>query len=127
MLKQKSDMSTVIPIFHSIIQNQFGAQKKGFRSDNARDYFNQTMLLIFSPKGLIHAISCVYTPQQNRGAERKNRHLFNTTQALLFQGKVPKSYCGESVLTAAYLINRLPSHILENKSPLETVKFISLI
>ena len=39
-LKQKSDVSIVIPNFHSMAQNQFGVKIKGFRTDNARDYFN---------------------------------------------------------------------------------------
>ncbi|RVW51913.1 Retrovirus-related Pol polyprotein from transposon TNT 1-94 [Vitis vinifera] len=57
-----------------------------------------------------------------RLAERKNGHLLNTTRALLFQGNVPKSYWGEAVLTATYMINRIPSRVLDNKSPVEILK-----
>jgi len=80
----------------------------------------------FQSKGIIHDSSCVYTPQQNGVIERKNRHLLNTTRALLFQEKVLKNYWGEAVLTVAYMINRLPSHILENKSPFKTLQIFSL-
>ncbi|RVX08315.1 Retrovirus-related Pol polyprotein from transposon RE1 [Vitis vinifera] len=70
--------------------------------------------------GLYHLESSqktsVNTPQQNGVAERKNGHLLNTTRALLFQGNVPKSYWGEDVLTATYMINRIPSQVLDNKS-----------
>ena len=52
---------------------------------------------------------------------KKNGHLLNTTRALLFQGNVPKSYQGEVVLTTTYIINRLPSQILDFKTPLETL------
>jgi len=44
------------------------------------------------------------------------------TKVLLSQGKDPKNYWGEAILTFAYIITRLPSQILENKSPLETLK-----
>ncbi|RVW31459.1 Retrovirus-related Pol polyprotein from transposon TNT 1-94 [Vitis vinifera] len=73
-------------------------------------------------KGILHDSSCVNTPQQNRVAERKNGHLLNTTRALLFQRNVPKSYWEEVVLTAIYMINRIPSRVLDSKSPVEILK-----
>jgi len=41
-------------------------------------------------------------------------------RALLFATKVPKYLWGEAVLTAAHLINRMPSRVLNLKTPLET-------
>ena len=92
-----------------MVQNQFGVTIKGFRIDNARDYFNQILSPYFQSQGILHDLSCVNTPQQNGVVEMKNRHLLNTTQVLLFQGNVPKSYWGEAVLIATYMINRIPS------------------
>ncbi|KAJ9697063.1 hypothetical protein PVL29_009014 [Vitis rotundifolia] len=122
LLKQKSDVSIVIPNFHSIVQNQFGVKIKSFTTYNARDYFNQTLSPYFQPQGILHDSSCVNTPQQNGVVERKNGHLLNITRALLFQGNVPKSYWGEAVLIATYMINRIPSQVLDNKSPVEILK-----
>ena len=85
LLKQKSDVGIVVPNFHSMVQNQFGVKIKSFRTDNARDYFNQILSPYFQSQGIIHESSCVNTPQQNGMAERKNGHLLNTTRALLFQ------------------------------------------
>ncbi|KAL5577658.1 hypothetical protein UlMin_019357 [Ulmus minor] len=118
LLKQKSDVSAVFPIFHTMIQNQFGVKIKRFRSDNALDYFNQTLSPYFLKEGIIHESSCVYTPQQNGVAERKNGHILDTTRALLFQNSVPKSYWGEAVLTSIYLINRLVTPVLDSQSPI---------
>ncbi|RVW30369.1 Retrovirus-related Pol polyprotein from transposon TNT 1-94 [Vitis vinifera] len=72
--------------------------------------------------GILHDSSCVNTPQQNGVTERKNGHLLNTTRVLLFQGNIPKSYWVEAVLTATYMINRIPSQVLDNKSPVEILK-----
>ncbi|CAL2268732.1 unnamed protein product [Prunus armeniaca] len=60
-----------------------------------------------------------YTPQQNGVAERKNRHLLEVARSLLLSIYVPKSYWGEAVLTAAYLINRMPSQVLKFQTPLQ--------
>ena len=103
-------------------QNQFGVKIKSFRTDNVRDYFNQILLPYFQSQGILYDSSCVNTPQQNEVAERKNGHLLNTTQALLSQGNVPKSYWGEGVHTTTYMINRIPSRMLDNKSPAKILK-----
>ena len=77
-------------------------------SDNARDYFNLVLNFFCQKEGIIHESSCVNTPQQNGIVERKNGHLLNQTRALLFQNHVPKIFWRETLLTATYLINRLP-------------------
>ena len=122
LLKQKSDVSIVIPNFHSMVQNQFGVQTKSFRTDNVRDYLNQILSPYFQSQGILHDSSCVNTPQQNGVTKRKNGHLLNTTRALLFQGNASKSYWGEVVLTTTYMINRIPSQVLDNKSLVEVLK-----
>ena len=104
-----------------MIKNQFGVGIKRIRSDNAKDYFNLVLNSFCQKEGIIHQSSCVNTPQQNGVAERKNGHLLDQTRALLFQNHVPKKFWGEALLTATYLINRLPSKILESKSPMEVL------
>lgn len=69
-----------------------------------------------SEKGIVHQTSCVHTPQQNGGAERKNRHLLEVARALLFNMHVPKRFWSDEVITACYLINRMPSYVLDGAS-----------
>ena len=52
-------------------------------------------------------------------AEWKNRHLLEVARALLFQNKAPKYLWGEAILTGTYLINRMPSKILNFRTPLD--------
>lgn len=42
-------------------------------------------------------------------------------RATLFEANMPLYYWGESLTTACYLINRIPSHILDFHTPLETL------
>ncbi|GJV79312.1 putative RNA-directed DNA polymerase [Tanacetum coccineum] len=94
---------------------------KIFRSDNGTEFINQSMDKFCKEKGILYQTSCPYTPQQNGVAERKHRHLLNVARALMFQGGIPLNMWSECVLTAVYLINRLPSSVLSGKLPYELV------
>jgi hypothetical protein len=54
-------------------------------------------------------------------AERKNRHLLEVTRSLMLDMHFPKSYWGDALLTATYLINRMPSRVLDFQTPLEVL------
>lgn len=58
--------------------------------------------------------SCSHTPQQNGVAEQKHHHLVDTTRTLLINVHAPLKFWGDVVLTACYLINRMPSSVLDN-------------
>ncbi|RVW43729.1 Retrovirus-related Pol polyprotein from transposon TNT 1-94 [Vitis vinifera] len=70
-----------------------------------------------SHHGILHQSSCAHTPQQNGVAERKNRHLVETARTLLLHSHVPFRFWGDAVLTACYLINRMPSSVLPDQIP----------
>lgn len=72
--------------------------------------------------GIVHQSSCVDTPQQNGVAERKNRHLLEVARSLMFTMGVPNYLWGDAVLTACYLINRLPTSTLKFKTPIEILQ-----
>lgn len=58
--------------------------------------------------------------------ERKNRHLLDITRCLLFHMHVLKHF-GSDVLIACYLINRMPSSVLDGGSTLSFIFFFVLV
>ena len=118
-MKNKSEVFSHFQTFVNFVETQFNKKIKTFRTDNGTEFINQNFLNFTKQRGILHQTSCVYTPQQNGISERKNRHLLEMTRTLLFQNNVPNNFWSEAVLTATYLINRLPSAILDFKSPIE--------
>ncbi|KAK3003662.1 hypothetical protein RJ639_020169 [Escallonia herrerae] len=47
----------------------------------------------------------------------KNRHLLEVVRASLIEAHLPLSYWGEALISAAYLINRVPSRTIDYQTP----------
>jgi IS30 family transposase len=120
-LMRHKDVFTCFQNFCAYVKNQFDVQVQVIRTDNGTEYVNKPFASFLSSQGILHQTSCPDTPPQNGVAERKNRHILEVARSLMFTMNVPKFLWSEAVLTATYLINRMPSKILGMKSPCQLV------
>ncbi|GKB32917.1 integrase [Tanacetum coccineum] len=88
---------------------QFEKNIERIRCDNGGEFVSNKMIDFYAREGIVLETSCPHTPQQNGVVERKHRHLLETARALKFEANLPTRFWGECVLTAAHVINRLPS------------------
>ncbi|GJS34095.1 retrovirus-related pol polyprotein from transposon TNT 1-94 [Tanacetum coccineum] len=95
------------------------SKPKFLRSDNGTEIVNNDCLAYLRKQGIVHQRSMVYTPQQNVIVERKHIHLLDTARALKFHSGLLNKFWGDCVLTATYLINKMPMKILDWKTPFE--------
>ncbi|KAJ9553858.1 hypothetical protein OSB04_017903 [Centaurea solstitialis] len=116
-MKNRSEVFTHFCSLNAEIKTQFKVSIQTLRSDNAKEYLSQTFQSYMLQNGILHESSCVDTPAQNGVAERKNRHLLEVARALLFHMTVPKPFWADVVATTCFLINRMPSVILDGQSP----------
>jgi len=119
LLKYKSQAFATMQMFYNYALNQFGYAVKIIRSDNALEFDTSECQQFFANQGIVHQTSCVDKPQQNGRVERKHRHLLEISRALRFHAHLPLKFWGDCVLTATYIINRLPTKVLQNVTPYE--------
>lgn len=115
----KSHMLFLFQEFIYCVENQFSTTVKVVRTDNGTEFLNQKLTACFADKGIVHQTTCVYTSQQNELVERKHMSLLNIARAIRFQSSLPISFLGDCILTAAYLLNRTPSLLLNRLTPYE--------
>ena len=120
--KQKSETTKTLENFCKMIKRQFDTDIKGFRTDNARDFCNTNLKEFFESQGIRHETSCPYTPQQNGLAERKIGDIMNKCRTLMIAANMPRNLWDFGVLTVVYLNNRVPTKVLNWKSPLKVLE-----
>ncbi|KAG7572467.1 Ribonuclease H-like superfamily [Arabidopsis suecica] len=121
LLPSKDRVLEAFTNFQNYVTNHYNAKIKIFRSDNGGEYTSHTFKQHLAKHGIIHQTSCPYTPQQNGVAERKNRHLMEVARSMMFHTNVPKRFWSDAVVLACYLINRIPTKILQDSSPFEVL------
>ncbi|GJQ91627.1 putative RNA-directed DNA polymerase [Tanacetum coccineum] len=101
---------TIVDDFSRAVQ--FEKQTKRVRCDNGGEFTSNDMLEFYNENGIMLETTCPDTPQQNGVVKRKHRHLLEIARALRTGANLPKRLWGECILTAAYVINRLPSKFI---------------
>lgn len=119
LITHKSDVCDLFKDFYMMVQTQFKTSIQVLRSGGK--YVNHRLVTLFKTHGIIHQTSCPHSPQQNGVAERKNHHLLEVTRSLLIDQHVPHYLWGEALYSAVYLINRVPSRIVQFQTPLEAL------
>ncbi|KAL5543220.1 hypothetical protein UlMin_010930 [Ulmus minor] len=104
-LKQKSDALSIFLQFKALVENQFDRKIKAIQSDVGGEFWHS--IKVFLPLYL----------SQNGRAERKHRHIVETGLTLLAQANMPLKYWPDAFHTATFLINRLPTPVLQDSTP----------
>lgn len=120
LMKEKSEVRRIFENFHNMVQTQIHTSIQVICTNNGREYYNSILESCLQKHGIIHQSSCVDIPQQNGIAERKNLHLLEVTRSLMLAAHVPSRFWGDAVLSATYLINRMPSRVLNFNTPHST-------
>ena len=118
-MRQKSEVFSHFKNFKVMAEKEKGLQIKCLRSDGGGEYFSNEFSNFLQKNGIRRQFTCRYTPQQNGVAERKNRHIAEIARALMSEKNMPHSFWAEAVSTAIYILNRTPTAIVHDVTPVE--------
>ena len=110
-------MFQVFQKFHALIERETCRKLKRLRFDNGGEYTSREFKEYCSNHGIRHEKTVPETPQHNGVAKRMNRTIVEKVRSMLRMAKLPKTFWGEAVRTACYLINHSPSVPLEFDIP----------
>ncbi|GJW99641.1 zinc finger, CCHC-type containing protein, partial [Tanacetum coccineum] len=71
--------------------------------------------------GIARQLTAPYSPQQNGVVERRNRTVLSTTRSMMKAMKLPLTFWAEAVRHAIYILNRVPTRALIDKTPYEAL------
>ncbi|GJY89907.1 zinc finger, CCHC-type containing protein, partial [Tanacetum coccineum] len=106
LLHSKDEVLEKFRIYKSEVELKCDTRIKCLRTDRGGEYYDPRY---FQSTGIVHQVTAPYTPQQNGIAERKNRTLMDMVNSMMSYSGLSSGYWGEALLTACYILNRVPS------------------
>ena len=100
-----------------MVKRETGNPLKRLRIDNGGEYISREFKEYCSKHRIKHEKTVLGIPQHNNVVERMNQTIVEKVRCMLKLAKLPKSFWGEAVNTAVYLINRSPSVPLDFDIP----------
>jgi len=113
----KDDVFEIFQHFHAKVERERGKPLKCIRTDNGGEYTSKQFQNNIRSYGIRHEKTVPNTPQHNGVAERMNRTIVDRIRCMLSLAKLPRSFWGEAMRTACYLINLSPSVPLKGDYP----------
>ena len=118
-ISNKSDVYATFVKFKILVKKQFNYPTKQLQSDNVCEYCSTIFKQFLSDNGIFHRLSCLQTSKKNGLAERKHRHIVEMGLTLLTQSGLATKFWVDAFLTSIFIINRLPTKVLNFSSPFE--------
>jgi histone deacetylase 1/2 len=117
LLKKRSDVYQAFLNFQQLVERKFNRKIITMQTDWGGEY--EKLNSFFQKVGITHHVSCPHAHQQNGSAERKNRHIVEVGLSLLANASMPLKFWDEAFLTATFIINLLPTKVLNFATPTE--------
>ena len=117
LLERKSEAFNKFKMFRKLVEQETKAAVKTFQTDRGGEFVSQEFKEYCDKNGINRHLTALYTPQQNKVVERRNRTLLEMTRSLLKHMNVPNIFGGEEVRHATYLTNKISTRSLVSQTP----------
>ena len=107
LLKSKDDTIEKFVIYKNEVENQLNKKIKVLISDQGGEY-ESPFVDVCVQHGIIHETITPYSSQSDGVGEQKNLTLKEMMNAMLISFGLPQNMWGETILSANYLLNKVP-------------------
>jgi len=104
--------------YANMIRNRFNREIKVIKTDNGREYLNESFKRFVKTPGIEHQTSAPYNPEQNGKSERDIQTINGMLRSMIFGKNLPKYLWSEALNMTAYILIRSATS-KNNKSPFE--------
>ena len=109
LISYKSEALDCFIRYINMMENKLSTKIKVLRTDRGREYLSEQFKKIYDENGITKQLTISYTLQQNGVVERRNITLFGMVRSMMAQANLPIFFWGDALLTAAYILNCMPS------------------
>ncbi|KAJ0590430.1 putative RNA-directed DNA polymerase [Helianthus annuus] len=122
LLTSKDQAFETFKEFKEKVEKEAQTKLKMLRTDRGGEFTSAEFNKYCKTNGIARQLTAPYSPQQNGVVERRNRTMLSTTRSMLKAMNMPQNFWGEAVRHAIYVLNRVPTKALVNKTPFEALK-----
>ncbi|KAG6502110.1 hypothetical protein ZIOFF_041999 [Zingiber officinale] len=105
--------------FKFLMKNKTEYKIKTLRTNRDNEFLSTEFTQFCENEGIERHLMAPYTPQQNSIVECRNRTMMAMARSLLKGIHMSARFWGEAVRHAIYLLNRLPTKVLGERTPFE--------
>nr|GEX12280.1 zinc finger, CCHC-type [Tanacetum cinerariifolium] len=120
-LTSKDQAFSTFKEFRQQIEMELRMRLRMLRTDRGGEFISNEFTKYCKENGIARQLTAPYSPQQNGVVERRNRTVLSTTRSMMKAMKLPLTFWAEAVRHAIYIINRVPTRALIDKTPYEAL------
>nr|GFB77190.1 zinc finger, CCHC-type [Tanacetum cinerariifolium] len=120
-LTSKDQTFNTFKEFRQRIEMEMRMKLRMLRTDRGGEFTSNEFTKYCKENGIARQLTTPYSPQQNGVGERRNRTVLSTTRSMMKAMKLPLTFWAEAVKHAIYILNRVPTRALVDKTPYEAL------
>lgn len=118
-MKEKSETLEKFKALRTLVEQETTEKIQVFRTDRGGEFVSTAFNEYCEKTGIKRHLTAPYTPQQNGVVERRNRILLEMTRSIMKHMRVPNYFWGEAIRHSTYLLNRIATRSLKDRTPYE--------
>jgi hypothetical protein len=118
-LVRKDQAVATIKDYQMRAESESGCKLSVLRTDRGGEFTSKQFAEYCASEGIQQQLTAPYSPQQNGVIGRRNAMVIGAARSMIKQKGLPGWFWGEAVVTAVYLLNRVPCKAVGGRIPFE--------